>query len=138
MSAMDVAKKYFGAWNSRDPEAIVATLAQDGTYEDPTSGGPLSGQALSQYAGGLISAFPDLSFDLVRGVPAGHEMVAAEWLMKGTNSGPFAGDPPTGKSVALPGADFLTVAGDKIGSVKGYFDQRTLVEQLGLQVIEQP
>ena len=65
-------------------------------------------------------------------------MVAAEWLMKGTNSGPFAGGPPPGKSVALPGADFLTVDGDKISSVKGYFDRRTLVEQLGLQVIVQP
>jgi len=65
-------------------------------------------------------------------------MVAAEWLMKGTNSGPFAGGPPPGKSVALPGADFLTVDGDKISSIKGYFDRRTLVEQLGLQVIVQP
>ena len=31
MSAMDIAKKYFDAWNSRDSEAIVATLTQDGT-----------------------------------------------------------------------------------------------------------
>ena len=31
MSVMDIAKKYFDAWNSRDPEAIVATLTQDGT-----------------------------------------------------------------------------------------------------------
>jgi len=30
MSAMDIAKKYFDAWNSRDPEGIVATLTQDG------------------------------------------------------------------------------------------------------------
>jgi heme-degrading monooxygenase HmoA len=57
--------------------------------------------------------------------------------MKGTNTGPFAGGPPTGQSVALPGADFITVEGNKISSVQGYFDQRTLVEQLGLQAIVQ-
>ena len=58
--------------------------------------------------------------------------------MKGTNSGPFGGGPPTGKSIALPGADFFTLDGEEIRSVKGYFDQRTFVEQLGLQVIVQP
>ena len=31
MSVMDIAKKYFDAWNSRDPEAIVAILTQGGT-----------------------------------------------------------------------------------------------------------
>ena len=31
MSAMDIAKKYFDVWNSRDLEGIVATLTQDGT-----------------------------------------------------------------------------------------------------------
>jgi len=38
----------------------------------------------------------------------------------------------------LPGADFLVVESDKVRSVKGYFDRRTLAEQLGLQVIVSP
>jgi heme-degrading monooxygenase HmoA len=59
-------------------------------------------------------------------------------MMRGTNAGPFAGSPPTGRTVALPGADFITVEGDKIRSVQGYFDQKTFLEQLGLQVIAQP
>ncbi len=62
-------------------------------------------------------------------------MVAAQWVMRGTNTGPFGGGPSTGQSVALPGADFISVEGDKIRSVQGYFDQKTFVEQLGLQVI---
>ena len=40
--------------------------------------------------------------------------------------------------MALPGADFISVEDHKICSVQGYFDQRTLAEQLGLQVIVQP
>jgi steroid delta-isomerase-like uncharacterized protein len=138
MAAIDVAYRYFEAWNDRDPSAISAIFAEDGIYSDPTSGGKLTRQALAQYASGLFSAFPDLSFDIVSAAPASDSMVAAQWLMKGTNTGPFGGGPPTGRSVALPGADFITIEGDKVRSVQGYFDQRTLVEQLGLQVVVQP
>ena len=138
MGAIDVAQRYFEAWNNRDPSAIVATFADGGTYTDPASGGSLTGQAIAEYAGGLIAAFPDLSFDVVSAAPAGDGMVAAQWLMQGTNSGPFAGGPPTGRSIALPGADFITVEGESIRSVQGYFDQKTFVEQLGLQAIVQP
>ena len=138
MGAMDVVDKYFDTWNSRSPEAIAATLGDSGTYEDPTTGGPLTRPALAQYVGGLLSGFPDLSFEVVSASPTSDTTVAAQWLMKGTNSGPFGGGPPTGKVIALPGADFFTLVGEGIRSVKVYFDQRTLVDQLGLQVIVQP
>ena len=138
MGAMDVVNQYFDAWNSRNPEAIASTLGESGTYEDPTTGGELTGPAMVQYAGGLLTAFPDLNFEIVSSSPTSDTTVAAQWLMKGTNSGPFGGGPPTGKTIALPGADFFILDGEKIRSVKGYFDQKTFVEQLGLQVIVQP
>jgi hypothetical protein len=65
-------------------------------------------------------------------------MVAAQWIMHGTNRGSMRGLPPTGRSVSLPGADFIQVEGDKIRSVQGYFDMKTFSEQLGLQTIVQP
>jgi steroid delta-isomerase-like uncharacterized protein len=138
VAAIDVAYQYFDAWNRHDAAGVVATFSPNGIYTDPTTRGPLSGEALAQYVNGLAAAFPDFSFEIISAPPAGDGMVAGQWLMKGTNTGPFAGAPPTGKSVTLPGADFITVEGDKICSVQGYFDQRTLVEQLGLQVIVQP
>ena len=138
VDSVAVAQGYFDAWNSRVAKAIVATLADGGTYSDPASGGPLSGQALEEHAQGLFGAFPDLSFDIVSSAATGDGTVAAQWLMKGTNTGPFGGGPPTGQSIELPGADFITVEGDKIRSVQGYFDQRTFVEQIGLQAIVQP
>ena len=138
MKPAEVAQKYFAAWNKRDPAAIVATFAEGGTYSDPTTGGELTGEAIAEYTKGLFEAFPDLSFDVVSKESAGNGKVAAQWLMQGTNSGPMAGNPPTGGTIALPGADFFEVAGDKIRSVQGYFDQRMFVEQLGLQAIVQP
>jgi steroid delta-isomerase-like uncharacterized protein len=138
MEATDVAKSYFDAWNQRDPEAIVATFADGGTYSDPNAPEGLSGQAIAHYAGGLFAAFPDLSFDLLSHGSISDGVVAAQWVMRGTNTGPLRGNPPTGGSVALPGADFIAVEGDKVRSVQGYFDRSTFAEQLGLQVIVQP
>ena len=138
MDPTEVAQQYFDAWNKRDPAAVVATFAEGGTYSDPATGGALTGQAIAEYTKGLFEAFPDLSFDIVSKESAGNGNVAAQWLMRGTNSGPLAGNPPTGGTIALPGADFIEVAGDKIRSVQGYFDQRAFVEQLGLQVILAP
>jgi len=134
MEALAVAQRYFAAWNRRDPSAVVETFVEDGTYSDPTAPSGLRGAAIAQYVAGLLTAFPDLSFEIVSAAPTGDRSVAAQWLMRGTNTGPLPGAPPTGRTVALPGADFIVTAGDKVRSVHGYFDQRTFVEQLGLQV----
>lgn len=134
---LSVAHKYFDAWNNHDADALVATFAEGGTYSDPSSG-EVYGEALKAYVNDLWEAFPDLSFDAVSTAEAGPNTVATQWLMKGTNSGPFQGLPPSGCTVSLPGADFIEIEGDRIKSVKGYFDSRVVPEQLGLQVVVQP
>lgn len=58
--------------------------------------------------------------------------------MRGTDRGALPGLPPSGRAIALQGADFIVVEGDLIRSVTGYFDQKAFVEQLGLQVVVQP
>jgi hypothetical protein len=35
MEVVDVAQRYFEAWNRHDPDSIVATFAEGGTYSDP-------------------------------------------------------------------------------------------------------
>jgi hypothetical protein len=87
---------------------------------------------------GLFSAFPDVSFEIVGEGLAAPDLVAAQWIMRGTNTGSMYGLPPTGRSIELPGADFIRVAGGKVRSVEGYFDSRGVPEQLGLQVVVQP
>ncbi len=58
--------------------------------------------------------------------------------MKGTNHGSKMGLPPTGKPLAVPGADFFRMKVGLIQSVTGYFDSRAVPTQLGLDVIVQP
>ena len=67
---LEMAQRYFDAWNQHDAGAIVATFAEAGFYSDPVTPGPLTGAAIGDYARGLWEGFPDLSFDIVhRGVP---------------------------------------------------------------------
>ena len=138
MNPIDVAQQYFDAWNRRDPPAVLATMAEDGTYSDPGTGGPISGQAFAGYMQGLFAAFPDTSFSIASAGLAAPDFVAAQWIMRGTNTGSMMGLPPTGKPIELHGADFIRVADGRIRSVEGYFDSRAIPEQIGLRVIVQP
>lgn len=137
MDAITVAQRYFTAWNARDTAAIVAIFTDRGSYSDPVSG-EVSGQAIGHYATGLFAGFPDLSFEIISHGLLAERTVVAQWVMHGTNTGPFMGMPPTGKSISVSGADFIIVEGDRIRSVRGYFDSRAVPDQLGLQVIVQP
>jgi len=138
MDALERCAQYFDAWNRRDADAVLATFNADGTYCDPASGGRLRGEALKGYMVGLWSAFPDLSFEIASKGLVGENLVAAQWTMRGINTGSMMGLPPTGKSVTVTGADFILISSGKIQTVDGYFDSRAVPEQLGLQVLVQP
>jgi steroid delta-isomerase-like uncharacterized protein len=134
----DNVSRYLSAWNARDVSAVLAALAPGGSYADPATGGPLAGAALEQYLSGFFVAFPDLTF-AVESVCGGDDYLTVAWTMRGTNSGPLnPGLPPTGASVALPGVDLFALDGGAIRSVQAFFDQKSLLGQLGLQVIVQP
>ena len=135
---VQIARRYFDAWNQHDAGAIVATFAEGGTYADPVTPGPLTGAAIGAYAQALWDAFPDLSFDIVSLTADASGLVSAEWLMRGTDTGPFNRLPPTGAAIVIPGADFVRVRADQIQSVQGYFDSGAVPRALGLDVIVQP
>jgi len=77
-------------------------------------------------------------FEIVSFAEAGSGRVVAEWIMKGTNKGTFHGLPSTGRPVSFQGIDVIEIGTDGIKAVKGYFDSRTVLDQLGLQVLVQP
>ena len=137
MNNLNIAQQYFDAWNKRDAEAIIDKFAKNGTYQDPVAG-LITAQEIGAYTKGLWEAFPDLSFTIISQAEAGPGVVAAQWMMSGTNFGSFMGLPPTGRKVSIPGADFIEFTDDKIKSLIGYFDARATPLQLGMQVLVQP
>ena len=129
---------YVAAWNRRDGAAVVATLAPGGTYEDPSTHGPISGDALAAHVDALVAALPDLAFaEVSRAESAGSTTL--EWSMTGTFTGMLNGAFGTGAHGVLPGVDvFRFDADDRITNVRGYFDQLQFVEGIGLQANVQP
>lgn len=138
MSNAETVQRYFDSWNRHDASGLVATFAAGGTYQDPTTEGPLAGDAIGENAAALWSAFPDVTFELKSHVDDGNGLLAAQWVMRGTNTGSFRGLPPTGRSVVVPGADFIRVDDEGIRSVEGYFNAGEVPRQLGMQIVVQP
>ena len=137
MQPTEVARRYIDAWNSRSPAAIKAMFVAGGTYTDPVTKGTLTASAIGGFAEGLFTAFPDLSFEIISNAESASGVIL-EWTMSGTNTGSLSGLPPTGAQMAQPGIDVIRVSGDKVKSVRGYFDRHAMLEQLGLQVVVQP
>lgn len=138
MSRAERVRAYFDAWNAHDADAIVATFAPSGTYVDPATPGPLEGAAIGENAAALWAAFPDVSFEITNELDDGAGGFSAQWTMRGTNTGSFAGLPPTGRAVELRGADFIRVGDEGIESVEGYFSPGELPKQIGMQLLVQP
>ena len=137
-NSLEVFQRYADAWNRHDAAGIVATFADCGTYADPTTPGPLTGAAIGEYASGLWSAFPDLSFEMGRMMEGDGGAISAEWVMRGVNTGSMMGLPPTGRAVEVRGVDIAVVESGKLRSVQGYFDSGAVPRALGLDVIVQP
>ena len=135
MAIQDALDRYFDGWNRGDGAAVVASLTTDGTYEDPTTGGPLTGDALAASVSAVATGFPDLSFDVVSVAATSDTSVVVQWVMHGTNTGPMPGGPATGGTIALPGVDLIDYnpGADRLAKVVGYFDSATMLHQLGLQ-----
>ena len=135
MSIDAALERYFDAWNSHEPERVAAALTDGGTYEDPTTGGPLSGDALTASVAGVLAGFPDVHFE-VDSVATNGDTASAQWRMLGTNTGPLltpAGSvPPTGRPVIFTELRIDRFEQGRI--VESWFlpDRLTLWQQLGL------
>ena len=128
----DVVKRYFDGWDQHDNDVILSTFAEGGSYSDPATQGALQGQAIAEYAQSLFDAFPDMSVELISNVTASNGVVAAPWIIFGTNDGSVMGKPPTGKSIALHGCDFIKTKDGMITTIVGVWDVNDLMTQLGL------
>jgi ketosteroid isomerase-like protein len=81
-------------------------------------------------------AFSDIEVD-VRPLDVGGEYACAEWQVSMTHSGPLAVAAgavvePTGLRITLHGATVAEFRGDQICSLRQYWDELTVFEQLGL------
>jgi len=84
-----------------------------------------------QMVSALLAAFPDLRFTIEDHINAG-EKVATRWVAEGTNTGPFAGAPPTGKAIRVEGLIIDRVLDGRVAERWEQWDQPAMLRQLGL------
>lgn len=131
MSDMQVVNRFFDAWNRHDAAAVEATFGEGATYADPTVPGGVSGANLLAVVQGFLTAFPDMSIEIAHAIDGGTGMIAVEYVVRGTHTGPLGPMPATGRSFAMPGVDIFRVEGGAIREARGHFDTGTLFAQLG-------
>lgn len=83
----------------------------------------------------LQTAFSDVELD-VRALDVGGDYACAEWVLSATHSGPVSlgegrSAQPTGRRLTLVGVTVAEFDGELICSLRHYWDELALIEQLG-------
>jgi hypothetical protein len=110
---------------------VAECFAPRGAFSEPSTDGPIRGEALAAQVRSLVAQFPDLSFDLLAESVIAPNTAMAEWLLRGT-------DANLGRAVAVPGIDVVVVRGGRVLVARRLYDRVMLYEQLGLSVVLMP
>ncbi len=126
---------------NHDVDALAAAYSEDAVAVTPDEGELKGSDEIVRYLGGLLSAFPDFTWEPLAEHESGDTSIDEGWFV-GTNTGPLPlpdGSimPATGRAVRVRGCDIATVDGGVIVRHHFYYDQMELLTQLGL-VPEQP
>jgi steroid delta-isomerase-like uncharacterized protein len=125
--------RHFGeVLNQGRLEVIEEIYWPDYVLHAPVSTGDTVGYAgLRQRVVDFRTGFPDIVFT-VDDLMGENGRVAARYTFRGTQSGPFAGQPPSGRTVVVPG--ILYVRGEDGKLIEGWsgFDSIDMMQQLGV------
>lgn len=114
--------------NRGDEALLPGLVAADHVGHDPL-GDHYGVDGMRIAVAELRAAFPDLGLTVEDVVAAG-DRVVHRYTLTGTQSGPFLGLPPTGRSVKATGIALHRVAGGKLAERWGILDAIGLLRQL--------
>jgi steroid delta-isomerase-like uncharacterized protein len=132
MEIPQIVRTYIDTFCRGDLDAWLATFAPAGTCSDSGTPQPLSGPAIKDHYAGLFAGFLDLAIETVALLAITSDLAVWRWVVRGTNTGTYRGFPPTGRSLILPGCEFIEVRDGLMQRVEGYFDRLSILQQLGL------
>jgi predicted ester cyclase len=94
-------------------------------------GVPRTREGVAALIRSLRTGFPDIHLS-IEAIDAVGDRVWARIRATGTNKGPFMGNPPSGRSIAIDVLDVVRMEGARIAEHWGVPDHLTLMEQLGV------
>lgn len=119
-----------GIWDQGNLPLIDELAAPDRyTYLVPGQE-PMRAQAFKDFVAALRAAFPDLANSIESQVSES-SVVVTRGTTRGTQRGPFAGIPATGKTIAVPWVIFTSFENDRIVADWELYDALAMMTQLG-------
>jgi steroid delta-isomerase-like uncharacterized protein len=126
-----VVREHMESENHHDFDTTIATFDHP-RYEIIATGDVYDGeQEVRRYFAETRTAFPDQRNELIA-LHHADSAVIAEFDLLGTHLGPLRSLPPTGRSFRCRMAAFFLFEGDRITCERVYFDQTTILRQLGI------
>jgi steroid delta-isomerase-like uncharacterized protein len=119
-------------WNVQDIEGILSFYDDDIVWTNVAVEEVYEGkQQVREFLHRLITAFPDLKFDVVQKFASGDE-VSERWYIRGTHNGPFMGIPPTGRYCEIAGISMVRMRDGKFLSDWFMIDVMGSLRQMGI------
>ena len=134
---IDIAQAPMLTFNKRDWDGVRSCTTTDFVYEDVATNRKIEGvdQVIEAWQAWIV-AFPDLNGTFVNSYVSGTNIVCDESIGRGTHTGPMQtpdGEiPATGKSIEFRSCRIVEIEGEKVKSIRQYFDMMTMLQQLGL------
>jgi steroid delta-isomerase-like uncharacterized protein len=126
-----IVREHMESENVHDFDTTIGTFSHP-RYEIVATGDVYDGEAAVRgYYEETRRAFPDQRNELVS-LRHADDAVIVEFDLLGTHRGPLRSLPPTGRSFRARMTAFFVFEGDRIVSERVYFDQLTIMRQLGV------
>ena len=126
-----VVREHMESENVHDFDTTIETFSHP-RYEIVATGDVYDGeQEVRRYYEETRRAFPDQRNELVS-LRHAEDAVIVEFDLLGTHRGPLRGLPPTGRPFRCRMTAFFIFEGERIVIERVYFDQATIMRQLGI------
>lgn len=128
-----IARRHLEMENAYRLQDTLDTLTPDCVFEDMALGERPQGHAgAAAYYQRWWKGFPDLTWVPQRRAFT-EDGVVSELIVKGTHKGEYLDIEPTGRTIELPVAIFVSFADGRMASERLYYDLATLLRQLGVE-----
>jgi steroid delta-isomerase-like uncharacterized protein len=127
----ELVREHMDSENRREFDATIATFERP-RYELIGTGEVYDGaEEVERYFEETRRAFPDQRNEVLA-LHHTDDAVVVEAVVRGTHEGPLRNLPPTGREFELPILAIFLFDGDKLICERVYFDQATVLRQLGV------
>ena len=126
-----VVREHMQSENVHDFDTTIGTFSHP-RYEIIATGDVYDGEPeVRRYFAETRTAFPDQRNEVIA-LHHADDAVIAEFYLLGTHLGPLRGLPPTGRAFRCRMTALFVFEGERIVCERVYFDQLTIMRQLGL------